>query len=254
MAGRQVPDAFDIEGLGEKLVDQLVDQDIVRTPADLYALKAEKLAGLPRMGEKSARNVIDAVENSKGPSLARFIHALGIPGVGEEVARILAAHFRALAALLDANWTELAERKKALQKENASRKRRGEPLLSPVLEGIGPELMESLAKFLSQTHNREVIRQLVSNVRVKAEERALRAKGLAGKVFVLTGALPKLTREEATEMIERRGGKVTGSVSSLTDYVVAGAEAGSKLEKARKLGITVVDEEGLQKILKESEA
>jgi DNA ligase (NAD+) len=244
--------AMDIEGLGDKLVDQLVDQGLVRTPADLYGLKAEELASLERMGEKSARNVVAAVDGSKAATLARFVYALGIPGVGEEVAKILAAHFRALDALLDADWSEIAERKKAVQKENASRKRRGEAPLAPVLEGIGPELMESLAKFLSQTHNQEVIRQLTSSVAVRAEERAPRAGGLAGKTFVLTGTLPGLTREEATEMIESRGGKVTGSVSGTTDYVVAGTEAGSKLEKANKLGIAVLDEEGLRRILRES--
>jgi DNA ligase (NAD+) len=243
--------AMDIEGLGEKLVDQLVDQQVVRTPADLYRLSAAALAGLDRMGEKSARNVVSSIDASKQRTLARFIYALGIPGVGEEVARILARHFGTLDALLEADWAELAERKKAIQKENAGRKRRGEAPHPPVLEGVGPELMESLAKFLSQKHNQQVIRQLTSHVRVQTEERP-RTGGLGGKVFVLTGTLAGLTRQEATEMIESRGGKVTGSVSGQTDYVVAGAEAGSKLEKARQLGIAVVDEEGLRRILRES--
>jgi DNA ligase (NAD+) len=246
--------AMDIEGLGEKLVDQLVERDIVHTAADIYRLDAATLAGLDRMGEKSARNVVAAVESSKNPNLARFIYALGIPGVGEEVARILARHFGTLDSLLGADWTEIAERKKAVQKENVARKRRGEAPLSPVLEGVGPELMESLAKFLSQKHNQEVIRQLTSSVRVQTEERPARAGELSGKVFVLTGTLPKLTRDEAKEMIESRGGKVAASVSSQTDYVVAGADAGGKLEKARKLGIAVVDEEGLLQILKGSYA
>jgi len=245
---------MDIEGLGEKLVDQLIDRDLVHTPADIYhRLDAAKLAGLDRMGEKSARNVIAAVEGSKNPTLARFVYALGIPGVGEEVARILAGHFLTLDALRQADWAEIAERKKAVQKENVGRKKRGETLLAPVLEGIGPELMESLAKFLSQKHNQEVIQELTSSVRVRAEER--RAGGrLDGKVFVLTGTLPKLSRQEAKEMIESRGGKVAASVSSQTDYVVAGAEAGGKLEKARKLGIALVDEDGLLQILRGSDA
>jgi len=198
---------------------------------------------------------VSAIDGSKAPTLARFVYALGIPGVGEEIARILAAHFLSLGALLKADWAELAERKKTVQKENVARKRRGEALLPPVLEGIGPELMESLAKFLSQKHNQEVIAQLTSSggVSVQAERRAS-AGQLGGKIFVLTGTLPKLTREEAKDLIESRGGKVTGSVSSLTDYVVAGADAGGKLEKAHKLGVAVVDEEGLRKILKESEA
>ena len=249
--------AMDIEGLGEKLVDQLVDSNKVRTAADLYTLDAATLAVLDRMGEKSARNVVAAIAGSKNPTLARFVYALGIPGVGEEVARILAAHFGTLNGLLGAHWTELAERKKAAQKENAARKRRGEAPLPPLLEGVGPELMESLAKFLSQQHNREVIRQLTSRpgaVVVQTEKRRATAGRLDGKVFVLTGTLPGLTRGEAKEMIERSGGKVAASVSSQTDYVVAGAEAGSKLEKAHKLGVAVVDEEGLRRILGESDA
>jgi DNA ligase (NAD+) len=246
--------AMDIEGLGEKLADQLVDLDKVHTPADLYGLDIAMLAGLDRMGEKSARNVIAAIDGSRKPTLARFVYALGIPGVGEEVARILARYFGSLDGLLEADWGRLGERKKEVQKENAGRKRKGEAPLPAVLEGIGPELMESLAKFLSQQHNQEVIRQLRSSVQVQAEERPSPAGGLSGKTFVLTGTLPGLTREEATEMIESRGGKVAGSVSSQTDYVVAGAEAGSKLEKANKLGIAVVDEDGLRKLLRESDA
>jgi len=249
--------AMDIEGLGERLVDQLVDSNKVRTAADLYTLDAATLAELDRMGEKSARNVVAAIAGSKNPTVARFVYALGIPGVGEEVARILAGHFGTLNGLLGADWTELAERKKAGQKENAARKRRGEAPLPPVLEGVGPELMESLAKFLSQQHNREVIRQLTSGpgaVVVQTETRRATAGRLDGKVFVLTGTLPGLTREEAKEMIERSGGKVAASVSSQTDYVVAGTEAGSKLEKAHKLGIVVVDEEGLRRILGGSDA
>jgi DNA ligase (NAD+) len=246
--------AMDIEGLGEKLVDQLVDQDIVRTPADLYGLDASTLAGLDRMGDKSAANVVSAIKGSKNPGLARFVYALGIPGVGEEVARILARHFGTLPALLAADWGKIGDRKKTVQKENAARKRRGEELLAAVLEGIGPELMESLAKFLSQKHNQEVIRELTSSVRVQKEESSPQAGALSGRVFVLTGTLPGLTRQEAKEMIESRGGKVAGSVSRQTDYVVAGGDAGSKLEKARQLGIAVVDEEGLRSILRESEA
>ena len=246
-----------LEGLGERLVDQLVDSNKVRTAADLYTLDAATLAALDRMGERSARNVVAAIAGSKNPTVARFVYALGIPGVGEEVARMLAGHFGSFDGLLGADWTELAERKKAAQKENAARKRRGEAPLPPLLEGVGPELMESLAKFLSQQHNREVIRQLTSGpgaVVVQTEKRRATAGRLDGKVFVLTGTLPGLTREEAKEMIERSGGKVAASVSSQTDYVVAGTEAGSKLEKAHKLGIVVVDEEGLRRILGGSDA
>jgi len=249
--------AMDIEGLGEKLVDQLVDLDMVHTPADLYRLSAATLAGLDRMGDKSARNAVSSIDGSKNPTLARFVYALGIPGVGEEVARILAEHFGTLDALLGADWAEVAERKKSIQKENAARKRRGEAPLPSELEGVGPELMESLAKFLSQKHNQQVIHELTSKrggVAVRAERRRKAGGSLSGKVFVLTGTLPALTRQEATEMIQSRGGKVTASVSKQTDYVVAGAEAGSKLDKARELGIAVVDEEALRRILRESDA
>ncbi|HKB74127.1 MAG TPA: NAD-dependent DNA ligase LigA [Burkholderiales bacterium] len=248
--------AMDIEGLGEKLVDQLVDLEIVRTPADIYRLEVGALAELDRMGEKSAQNVIRAIEKSKTPALARFVHALGIPGVGEEVAKILAKHFVSLDALLGAEWAGIAEKKKEIQKENAARKRRGEAPLAPVLEGIGPELMESLRKFFSQEHNREVIAQLTSGrdavqVRVESRPHSATNKGFSGKTFVLTGTLPNMTRDEAKELIESRGGKVVGSVSRQTDYIVAGAEAGSKLEKAHELGVVVLDETGLRKMFEE---
>ena len=163
--------AMDIEGLGEKLVDQLVDLEIVRTPADIYRLDPGTLAALERMGEKSAQNVIAAIGKSKTPTLARFVYALGIPGVGEEVARILAKHFVGLEALLHADWADIAERKKGVQKENAARKRRGEVALPSVLEGIGPELMESLEKFFSQEHNREVIAQLTAGQGIRVQAR-----------------------------------------------------------------------------------
>ena len=249
--------AMDIEGLGEKLVDQLVDLEIVRTPADIYRLDVATLAGLERMGEKSARNVVAAIEKSRTPTLARFVYALGIPGVGEEVARILAKHFGELEALLHADWAGIAEKKKAIQKENAARKRRGEAALPAVLEGVGPELMESLEKFFSQEHNREVIAQLTAGahgIRVQAGKSPSAATDSGGKTFVLTGTLPGMTRDEAIELIRSRGGKVVGSVSKNTDYVVAGDDAGSKLEKAHKLGVTVLDEAGLRKMFEESKS
>jgi DNA ligase (NAD+) len=249
--------AMDIEGLGERLVDQLVDQKIVRTPADLYdreRVNVRTLADLDRMAEKSAQNIIAAIEKSTQPSLSRFIFALGIPGIGEESARILARHFLRLDGLLDADWADIAQEKTQSQKENAARKRRGEAPLPPLLEGVGPELMESLEKFLSQKHNREVIARLTTGpdrVRVQSESRASTTAVLAGKTFVLTGTLPGMTREEVKALVESHGGKVAGSVSRQTDYVVAGAEAGSKLEKARQLGVVVLDEAGLREMLKE---
>lgn len=254
--------AMDIEGLGEKLVDQLVDLEIVRTPADLYdreKLSVGVLAALERMAERSAQNVAAAIDRSRKPELARFVFALGIPGVGEEVARILARHFGRLEDLLSADWADIAERKKRSQKENAARKRRGDDQLPALLEGIGPELMDSLGKFLSQQHNRDVIGQLTSGpqrVQVRNEmSRPMAAnRGFSGKIFVLTGTLLDMTREEAKELIEQCGGKVAGSVSRKTDYVVAGNEAGSKLEKARRLGVAVIDEAVLRKMLEESKS
>ncbi|OGA87121.1 MAG: DNA ligase (NAD(+)) LigA [Betaproteobacteria bacterium RIFCSPLOWO2_12_FULL_66_14] len=240
--------AMDIEGLGDKLVDQLVERKVVDSPADLYRLRWEDLAQLERMGQKSAQNVIEAIAASSGRPLARFVFALGIPGVGEEVAKILARHFGTLEALLSADWSEIAEQKRIVQKDNAARKRRGEPAEPQILEGIGPELMESLAMFLGEPHNRTVIAALAEAVR-PIPATVPRTGGLAGKTFVLTGTLPSLSRDEAKALIERHGGKVSGSVSRNTDYVVAGEDAGSKLEKARELGITTVDEAGLNKLL-----
>ena len=243
--------AMDIEGLGDKLAEQLVESGMVENPADLYSLEIAPLAGLERMGEKSARNVIDSIERSRDTTLARFVFALGIPGVGEEVAKILARHFGGLDAMLDADWDALAAQKEAARKDNAKRKRRGEAAASVPLEGIGPEIMDSLRQFLGEQHNREVIARLVDphkGVRIRAEARAP-AHDEPALVFVLTGTLPGMTRDEAKSLIESKGHKVTSSVSKGTDYVVAGAEAGSKLERAKALGVAVLDEDGLRKLL-----
>ncbi len=245
--------AMDIEGLGEKLVDQLVEGGIVHTPADLYRLGIAKLAGLERMADRSASNVIAAIEKSKRASLARFIFALGIYHVGEEIAKILARHFGSLDELLDADWDALIAEKERVQKENTRRRNKDETLLAPVLPGVGPEIIQSVANFLGQPHNREVIEQLRSSGAVSGHEVMPSSKAggmLRGKTFVLTGTLPDLNREQAKAMIEAQGGKVSGSVSSKTDYVVAGAEAGSKLAKAQELGIALLDEAGLLQLLK----
>ena len=236
--------AMDIEGLGERIVEQLVDSGLVRTPPDLYALKVEALEALERMGRKSAEKLVQAIGATRGRPLGRFVFALGIPGVGEEVAKVLARHFGALDRLLEADWQVLAEEKRAIQKENASRKRRGEPIRAQLLEGIGPELMDSLSKFLGESHNREVIESLA---RLAAPSEVTgQGHAFAGKTFVLTGTLPSMTRDEAAALIEANGGKVAGSVSRHTDYVVAGTEAGSKLSKARELGLAVLDEAALR--------
>jgi len=221
--------ALDIDGLGEKIVDQLVDGELVRTPADLYTLKLDLLAGLERMGEKSAQNLLDELEKSKRTMLARFIYALGIRNVGEATARDLAGHFEALEPLMDADEDALQE-----------------------VPDVGPVVAASIRQFFAEAHNREVI-QALRKAGVRWEERKRRAPAggrAASKTFVLTGTLPTMTRDEAIELIASRGGKVTGSVSKKTDYVIAGAEAGAKLAKAEALGIPVLDEAGLLKLLK----
>jgi len=220
--------AMDIEGLGDKLVDQLVDAGLVHSPADLYGLTLETLAGLERMGEKSAQNLLAAIDKSRQTTLARFIFGLGIRNVGEATARDLAKHFGGLDALLAADTV-------ALQ----------------TVPDVGPVVAESLAAFFAETHNREVIDRLRrAGVSWPEGEPAQAGPQLfAGKTLVLTGTLPTLKRDEAKAMIEAAGGKVAGSVSKKTDYVVAGEEAGSKLEKALELGVSVIDEAELMKLL-----
>ena len=220
--------ALDIEGLGEKLVDQLVDRQLVKHPADLYRLDAATLAGLERMGGKSAQNIVEAIARSKRTTLARLIYSLGIRNVGEATAKDLARHFGDLEALMSAD----AE---ALQR----------------VPDVGPVVAESIAGFFAEAHNREVIAGLTeAGVRGEAEARTEDSVAvLQGQTFVLTGSLPSLSREAAGALIEAAGGKVSGSVSKKTDYVVAGEDAGSKLDKARALGITVIGEDGLRKLL-----
>jgi len=220
--------ALDIEGLGEKLVDQLVDQGLVKTPADLYRLDAGTLASLERMAEKSAANVVAAIGKSKTTSLARFIYALGIRNVGEATARDMARHFGKLEPLMRAGDEELQQ-----------------------VPDVGPVVARSIARFFAEPHNREVVAQLRSLGVTWPESAVIRAarQPLAGKTFVLTGTLPHLARDEAKERIEAVGGKVAGSVSKKTDYVIAGAEPGSKYDKALELGIAVLDEQGLLELL-----
>jgi len=220
--------ALDIEGLGDKLVDQLVDGGVVHTPADLYKLGVAKLAALERMADKSAANVYAAIERSKSTTLTRFIYALGIRHVGESTARDLARHFGNLDALLTADEAALLE-----------------------VPDVGPVLAQSIARFFAEPHNREVIEQLrAAGVHWRDEPpQRIPAGPLAGKTLVLTGTLPTMTREDAKARIEAAGGKVAGSVSKKTDYVVAGDEAGSKLDKARSLGVPIVDEDRLEQLL-----
>ena len=225
-AGRR---ALDIEGLGDKLVDQLVDGGIVRTLPELYQLGVAKLAALERMADKSAANLVAALEGSKHTTLPRFLYALGIRHVGEATAKDLAAHFGALDRVMDASEAQLLE-----------------------VDAVGPVIARSIRTFFDQPHNREVVEQLrAAGLQWDEHDGAATApKPLAGLTVVLTGTLPTLTRDEAKERLEAAGAKVAGSVSKKTAYVVAGAEAGSKLDKARELGVPVLDEEGLAALLR----
>ena len=218
--------AMDIDGLGEKIVDQLVDLEIVRTPADLYRLGLMALANLDRMGEKSAENLLQAIHHSRKNTLARFIFALGIRHVGESTAKDLAKHFGSIDQVMSATEEEFLQ-----------------------VNDVGPVVAQSLVSFFSESHNREVIEQLLaSGIELQVEQSSILPE-LLGKTFVLTGTLPTLSRDEAKAMLEKAGAKVAGSVSAKTHYVVAGEEAGSKLEKAQELGIAVLDEEQMLKLL-----
>ncbi len=240
--------AMDIEGLGEKIVDQLVDRKLADSPADIYQLRVKEIALLDRLGDKSAQNLIDSINASRGRPLSRFIFALGIPGIGEEAAKVLARHFHSLDSLLLADWSAIAEEKKSNQRANASRKRRGEIAAPQILEGIGPELMASLEKFLALAQNREIIHALAESTKPE-EVIAGTATVLAGKTFVLTGTLPNMARDQAKEMIESLGARVSSSVSSKTDFVLAGDLSGGKLETARALGVRIIDESGFMELI-----
>ncbi|CAH2781068.1 MAG: DNA ligase (NAD(+)) (EC [uncultured Caballeronia sp.] len=222
--------ALDIDGLGEKIIDQLVEQNIVRTPADLFNLGVATLAALDRFADKSAQNLYDSLEKAKQTTLPRFLYALGIRHVGESTAKDLAKHFGSLDPIMAASVEELLE-----------------------VNDVGPVVAESLHNFFSEAHNQMVIEQLRAPSKVTWPEGPPAPKApqsvLAGKTVVLTGTLPNLSREDAKEMLEAAGAKVAGSVSKKTDYVVAGAEAGSKLVKAEELGVPVLDEDGMHKLL-----
>ncbi len=219
--------AMDIEGLGDKLVEQLVDSGMIKTPADVYKLGLLALANLDRMADKSARNLLEAIERSKTAPLARFVFALGIRNVGEATAKDLARRFGNIHALMDADL---------------------EALLA--VNDVGPVVAQSIVDFFSEPHNREVVEQLLAAGLKLVQETVNTGEGvLAGKTFVLTGALPTMSRDEASALIEAHGGTVSGSVSKKTSYVLAGSDAGSKLDKARELGVTVIDEDELRKLI-----
>ena len=220
--------AMDIEGLGEKLVDQLVEATLVHTLADIYKLDLATLSKLDRMAQKSAQNLLDNLNHSKKTTLVRFIYALGIRNVGEATAKDLAKHFGNLTSLMQANMEDLRS-----------------------VNDVGPVVAESIINFFIEPHNKIVISELLeSGINwQETEGKQIVTGNLVGKIFVLTGTLPSLTRDSAKEMIEAAGGKVSGSVSKKTDYVVAGADAGSKLEKAQELGLMILDENALLGLL-----
>jgi DNA ligase (NAD+) len=220
--------AVEVEGLGDKLVDQLVDSGIIRTLPDLYRLGLTSLAALDRMADKSAQNIVDALQVSKQTTLPRFLFGLGIRHVGEATAKALARHFGSLDAIMDASVEGLLE-----------------------VADVGPVVAQSIHTFFEQPHNREVVAQLRA-CGLQWEEGApaeRKPTPLSGKTMVITGTLPTLSRDQAKDLIEGAGGKVAGSVSKKTHYLLAGLEAGSKLDKARELGVAVIDENGLKELL-----
>jgi len=223
-AGRH---AMNIDGLGEKIVDQLVDKGLVKDFADLYELKIEDVAALERMAEKSAQNLIDEIKASKNNSLARLIYALGIRFVGERTGQLLADHFASLPKLAEATVEELME-----------------------VPEVGPKVAQSIADFFSEPANQKLIKRLKDEGLKMTEKRQVPEDArFAGKTFVFTGALARRSRDEAAAEVLRHGGKVSGSVSKLTDYVVVGADPGSKHDKARSLGVTILHEDDFDKLL-----
>ena len=223
-AGRH---AMNIDGLGDKIVDQLVDKGLVKDVADLYSLKLEEVAGLERMAEKSAQNLLEEIEASKKNSLARLIYALGIQFVGERTAQLLAEHFSSLEELAAAKEEELEE-----------------------VPEVGPKVAASIVEFFSEAANRQLIKKLSkAGVHPTAEKRKVKSDKFAGKSFVFTGGLANRSREEAGEIVQQHGGKVSGSVSKKTDYVVVGTDPGSKYDKAKELEVAILNEAEFEKLL-----
>jgi DNA ligase (NAD+) len=223
-AGRH---AMDIDGLGEKIVDQLVDKGLVKDVADMYSLKLDQVADLERMAEKSAQNLLDEIAASKKQPLSRLIYALGMRFVGERTGQLLAENFGSLEELEEAKPEDLEK-----------------------VTEVGPKVSESIVEFFSEPANRKLIKKLhAAGVRPTAEKREIKSQKFAGKSFVFTGALERRSREEAGEMVLQHGGKLIGSVSKKTDYVVVGADPGSKYDKAKELGVTVLTESEFEKLI-----
>lgn len=224
-AGRH---AMNIDGLGEKIVDQLVERSLVKDVADLYSLKLDQIANLDRMAEKSAQNLLDEIEASKKNPLARLIYALGVQFVGERTGQLLAEHFSSIEDLAAASPEEL---------ENVPE--------------VGPKVSQSIVDFFSEPANRTILKKLnKAGVRPTAQKRELKSQKLAGKSFVFTGGLANRSREEAGELVQQHGGKISSSVSKKTDYVVVGADPGSKADKAKELGVTTLSESEFETLLK----
>ena len=220
---------MDIDGMGPAVVKLLLSENLIRNIADLYTLRAESIADLDRMGEKSAKNLMDAIEASKSRGLDRLIYALGIRGIGEKAAKSLAAHFETADALFAATKEMLVE-----------------------IEDFGDIMAENVLEFFAHPQTKELIDALKAagvNTTYKTEKADA---SFAGMTFVLTGTLPTLSRDAATAIIERHGGKASSSVSAKTTYVVAGEKAGSKLTKAQNLGVSIIDEDTLLKMAGES--
>jgi DNA ligase (NAD+) len=223
-AGRH---AMNIDGLGDKVVDQLIEKDLVHDVADLYRLKLEPVAALDRMAEKSAQNLLDEIEASKKNSLARLVYALGIRFVGERTAQLLATHFGSLEAIRDASEEQLTE-----------------------VGEVGPKVAASISEFFSEKVNRDLIKRLRdAGLKPKEERQKLKDKLLQGRTFVFTGSLERRSREQAGAEVAEHAGKVTSTVTKKTDYVVVGAEPGSKFDRAKELGITILNESDFEKLL-----
>ena len=218
--------AFDIDGLGDKLIEQLVEKKLLHSYADIFQLKEDVLKDLERMGSKSAENIVRAIQDSKQITLNRFIYALGIRHVGEHVAGILANALKSLDKLMCVTPDELE-----------------------AIDGVGPVVAESIVEFFKKDENQKIVNKIIDSGVQILRDNADKQGTLAGKVFVLTGTLETLTRDEARKIIEDAGGKVTGSVSRNTDYLVAGASPGSKLKRAEELGVDIIDEETLKKMM-----
>jgi DNA ligase (NAD+) len=217
---------MDIDGLGDKLVEQMVEAGMVETVVDLYRLDINEVAELERMGQKSAENLINAIDNSRKPALAKVIYALGIREVGEATARSLAISFGDLQAIMNADEESLQQ-----------------------IQDIGPVVAQHIIHFFAQSHNKQVIEQLLKEIEIQLPAVKQQEQALAGKTFVITGTLMDMTREEAKDLLQSAGAKVSGSVSAKTDYLLAGEKAGSKLAKAEQLGVEIIDEKKLKQML-----